>query len=73
MAALTNPHRSLVLLDEHHMVYAMYGDPVVRMTIDPTLGAAVGDAQPVSGATVAPRDHQYISAVVVILRTRARR
>jgi hypothetical protein len=67
VAALTNPHGAWVFLDELHMVYAMYGDPVVRMTIDPTTGAAVGDPEPgVRGNGRLARDHQYISAVVVI-------
>jgi hypothetical protein len=67
VAALTNPHGAWVFLDERHMVYAMYGDPVVRMTIDRTVGAAVGDPEPGVGRNGRlARDHQYISAVVVI-------
>jgi hypothetical protein len=67
VAVLTNPHGAWVFLDEHHMVYAMYGDPVARMTIDPTIGAAVGDPEPGVGRNGRlARDHQYISAAVVV-------
>ena len=67
VAALTNPHGAWVFLDEHHMVYAMYGDPVVRMTIDPTIGAALGEPQHGVGRNGRlARDHQYISAVLVL-------
>jgi hypothetical protein len=49
------------------MVWAMYGDPVVRMAIDPEAGAAVGQPEHGVGRNGRlARDHQYISAVAVI-------
>jgi hypothetical protein len=67
VAVLTNPHGAWVFLDARHMVWAMYGDPVVRMTVDPTIGAAVGEPQHGVGRNGRlARDHQYISAVAVI-------
>jgi hypothetical protein len=67
VAALTNPHGAWVFLDHYHMVLAMYGDPVVRMKIDPALGAAVGDPEHGVGRNGRlARDHQYISGVLVL-------
>jgi hypothetical protein len=64
---LTNPHEAMVFLDEHHMVYAMYGDPIVVIDIDPEVGGAVGDPRHEVGRNGRlARDHQYISAVAVL-------
>jgi hypothetical protein len=67
VAVLTNPLRASVILGEREMVWAMYGDPVVRMAIDPEIGAAVGEPEHGVGRNGRlARDHQYISAVAVI-------
>jgi hypothetical protein len=67
VAVLTNPNGATVNLGEREMVWAMYGDPVVRMTIDPEIGAAVRDPEHGVGRNGRlARDHQYIGAVAVI-------
>jgi hypothetical protein len=67
VVVLTNPHGAMVFLDEHHMVYAMYGDPIVVMDIDPDVGGAVGDPRHELGRNGRlARDHQYISAVAIL-------
>lgn len=63
---LTNPHGAFVMLGTQEMVWAMYGDPVVVIDIDPRVGGAVGEArQEVGRNGRLARDHQYISAVAI--------
>jgi hypothetical protein len=72
MVVLTNPHGAFVIMGEQELIWAMYGDPVIRMAIDPRVGAAVGDPEYGVGRNGRlARDHQYISAVGV-LRQRSR-
>jgi hypothetical protein len=66
---LTNPHGALVLLGVEEMVWAMYGDPVVVMDLDPHLGGATGEPrQEVGRNGRLARDHQYVSAVAILSR-----
>lgn len=67
VVVLTNPHQATVILGDRELVWAMHGDPVVRISIDPDIGAAVGDPEHGVGRNGrVARDHQYISAVAVI-------
>lgn len=66
---LTNPHGAFVILGNRELVWAMYGDPVVVMDIDVTVGGAVGEPRHEVGRNGRlARDHQYISAVAILSR-----
>ena len=67
VVVITNPHGATVITGDREVIWAMYGDPVVRMTISKETGAAVGDAVFTVDRNGKLRgDHQYISAVAFV-------
>lgn len=74
VAVLANPRGMFVPLDVDEVLSALYGNPQIVMTIDPTTGAAVGEPQWIAGPDGEIRnDHRYLSAVVLLRRCDRRR
>jgi hypothetical protein len=69
VVVLVNPKGLPVSMSEHEMVWALYGDPVIRLTINTDIGTAVGPAEHTVGENSRMlRNHRYVSAVVALHR-----
>jgi hypothetical protein len=67
VVVLADPKSYGVPLSGHEMVWALYGDPVIRVTINIDISAAAAPAEHTVGRNSRLlRDHQYVSAVVTL-------
>lgn len=66
VVVLANPHGVFVPLDDHDVVYAMYGDPTYTIPIDPETGAGSGGSMGAGRNGKLRADHPYISAVAIV-------
>lgn len=72
MVIIANPHRAWVDTEDRQVIAAMFGDPMVSMTINTKTGTAESDPRFEFGRNGKLRaDHPYISAVGFV-RERAR-
>lgn len=69
VVVLANPKGLPVALSDNEVVWALFGDPIIQLTIDTTTGAASGPPQHTVGRNSRLLfNHQYLSAVVVLHR-----
>jgi hypothetical protein len=67
VVVITNPHRARVIAGDQEIIWAMYGDPVVRFGFDPTTGTTTGDGLFTVDRNGKLRgDHPYISAIAFV-------
>jgi hypothetical protein len=67
VVVITNPHRAMVITGDQEVIWAMYGDPVFRFTVNTTTGAGEDDGLFTVDRNGKLRgDHQYISALAFI-------
>jgi hypothetical protein len=69
VVVLANPKGYAVSFSDHEIIWALFGDPVIRLTINTDIGAAVEPAEHTVGRNSRMlRNHQYVSAVVALRR-----
>lgn len=69
VAVLANPSGMPVPFSSEEIIWALYGDPVIQISINTATGAAARPAQHTVGRNSRLlRDHQYLSAVVALRR-----
>lgn len=67
VVVLANPKGLPVSFSEHETIWALYGDPVIRLTINTEIGAATAPAVHTVGRNSRLLfNHQYLSAVVAL-------
>jgi hypothetical protein len=72
VVVIANPHGATVFTDANHVICAMYGDLAVRMRIDRSTGAAVGEPRWIADRNgKLTNDHPYISAVAMLRQYQA--
>jgi hypothetical protein len=69
IAVLANPKGQPVGFSTDEIIWALYGDPIIRLTINTEIGAAAKPAEHTVGRNSRLlRNHQYLSAVVALRR-----
>jgi hypothetical protein len=69
VVVLANPKGYPASFSEHEIIWALFGDPVIRLTISTDIGASVAPAEHTVGRNSRMlRNHQYVSAVVALRR-----
>lgn len=66
VVVLTNPHHAPVILGEREVLWALEGDPVVRMQVGSVTGPPI---HTVGHNGELRHDHPYLTAVVVLFRS----
>ena len=64
VVVLTNPHRAPVILGEQECLWALEGDPVVRVPVGPGVAATPEHTAGRNGEL--RHDHPYLTAVVIL-------